>query len=93
MSNYPDDFRGPLPGERAPRGDDLDDAIELNSDFDALFAIDEARTAYREAIAKARRYLSPAATLMVAEYLERELNAYHEEGVAGRLQAATEVDL
>lgn len=92
MSNYPDNFTRTSQDARLLRGDDLDDAIELDGDYDALAAIDEARTAYRKAVIAQLHYLSSAGREIVGEYLEDEDTKFHEAGVAGRLQDAIDAE-
>lgn len=91
--NYPDNFRGTPYDLRPLRGDDLDEALELASDYDALFAIDEARTAYRALIAAQEKNLSSAARKMLRHYLDGDDDNYHDSSLQGHLQAATELDL
>ena len=93
MSNYPDGFRGTPYDVRPLRGDDLDEALELAGDYDALFAIDEARTAFRAAIQAQHKNLSNAAQKMLREYLEGDEDNYHDSSLQGHLQKATELDL
>jgi hypothetical protein len=93
MSNYPDNFTGTPYDIRPLRGDDLDEALELASDYDALFAIDEARTAYRAAIAAQKKNLSDAGQRMLAAYLIGDEDNYHDSSLQGHLQEAAEIDL